>query len=104
MDRKWLDETIDLSSDKINSILKSYFDENEISSGLTQAEIENASCFFIKKLLNTPDCVNKQSRTLSYREIFEILITVYDLLRPDDDDLTVECYKLTQFFHTINNI
>ena len=101
--REWLEEKINLSSDKIHFILKSYFDENKISSGLTQSEIDNASCFFIRKLLNTPDCVNKQSRVLTYREIFEILITVYDLLRPDDDELTIECYKLTQFFYIINS-
>ncbi|MCL2313156.1 MAG: hypothetical protein FWC41_11875 [Firmicutes bacterium] len=101
--REWLSKKIELNSDKISFILKSYFDENKITSNLTQIEIDKVSCLFISKLLNTPDCVNNNCRVLSYREIFEILITVYDSLRFDDDDLTTECYKLTQFFYSKNN-
>jgi hypothetical protein len=97
--RKWLKEEIELNSKKIHSILKSYFDENCISSGLTQVELDKVSCLFAAKLLNTPDCVNKKSRVLTYTNIFEILLTVYDSVKNDDDELTVECYKITQFFY-----
>ena len=101
--KKWLDDEISLSSDKIFSILKSYFDENKISSGLTEIELDKVTCLFTSKLLNTPDCINKKLRVLTYREIFDILLTVYDSLRDNDDDLTVECYKLTQFFYRQTN-
>jgi hypothetical protein len=102
--RKWLDEELGLDSDKINAVLKSYFDENQILFGLTQLELNKVSCLFASRLLNTPDCMNKEFRTLTYRQIFDILITVYDSLEPDNDDLTTECYKLTQFFYIKNSL
>jgi len=100
---EWLEKELELNSDKISFILKSYFEENKTSSNLTEIELDRVFCLFIRKLLDTPDCVCKNSRVLSYRSIFDILITVYDSILPDDDDLTLECYKLTQFFHTKNN-
>jgi len=66
---------------------------------LTQVELDKVSCLFTSKLLNTPDCVNKNSRVLTYNNIFDILLTVYDSIKDDDDELTVECYKITQFFY-----
>ena len=101
-DRKWLNETVDLDSEKIHSILKSYFDESKISSGLTPIELSNISCLFTSKLLDTPDCVNKKRRVLTYTEIFDILTKVFDLLKLDEKNLDVECYKITQHFHSRN--
>ena len=103
MNRKWLDEKLELNSDRVRNILTSYFDENEISFGLKPIEIDNVSCLFTSRLLNTPDCVTKKSRILTYREIFEILIKVFDMLNSDDDNLTLECYKVTEFFYLQNN-
>ena len=103
MERKWLDRKLELNSDRVRNILKSYFDENEISSGLSQTEIDNVFCLFTSKLLDTPDCITKESRVLTYREIFEILIKVFDTLNFDEDNLTLECYKVTEFFYTQNN-
>ena len=103
-ENKWLEEKLELNSNKIHNILKSYFDTNKISSGLTHIELDKVCCLFTSKLLNTPDCVNKEIRILKYKDIFEILIEVYDMLKYDDDDLTSECYRLTKFFYTQNNL
>jgi len=98
--RRWLEENIELNADKIRFILQLYFKEKELLSDLTEEELESISCVFITKLLNTPDCVSQNSYILLYREIFDILIPIYDSIRPNEDNLTIECYKMTQFFHS----
>jgi hypothetical protein len=103
-DKRWLDNTAELNSNNIRSILISYFNDNKISSKLTQLELDRVCCLFTTKLLNTPDCVNTKIRILSYRDIFEILLKIFKLLRSDEDDLIAECYQVTEFFYQKNQI
>ena len=96
----WLDCTIDLYSEKIDSVLKSYIDKDKELSILTPIEIDKVSCLLTSKLLNTPDCVNNVHRVLKYREIFEVLtIQVFDLLKLDEDVRILECYRITDYFY-----
>ena len=102
--REWLDYTIDLYAEKIDSVLKSYFDESydddKISSKLTPIELSNISCTLISKLLDTPDCVNNKHRVIKYREIFDILTKeIFDLCKSDEDCRILESYRIMEYFY-----
>jgi hypothetical protein len=112
----WLDETISLDFVLVESLLNSYFDKLNKDSTiqnsdkyLTSEEIDKLKKLYIANLFkrkNVDECKDL-SISLTYRELFKNLSSIYNPLNVNVDelDITTEIYQLTQyFFEEINEM
>jgi hypothetical protein len=103
MNDAWLNETVKINSEVLQSTLSLYFEsikfDCDTSHSLTKKEEKYFIKLFTSKLLDCEKCCKKcPERVLSYRDIFHILYNIYSKVDANNDG-TIECYTITTFFY-----
>jgi ferredoxin len=103
MNDAWLNETVKINTEVLQSTLSLYFEnvksDCDTSHTLTKKEEKYFIKLFTSKLLDCKKCCKKcPERIITYRDIFHILYEVYEKV-DEHNNGTAECFLIIAFFY-----